>query len=548
MTSMPPVQAPVPAPNGPKFSIVTPVYDPPEDVLREMIESVLAQSFTGWEFVLVDDCSPSQHVLEVLREYSAADERIVVVERDVNGGIVAASNDGLAAARGEFVGLLDHDDTLVVDALRLVDMYATRYPEMDYCYSDEDLIDLAGRYVGPFYKPDWSPERLRGQNYCTHFSVFRATLLEQIGGFRTGFDGSQDYDIILRATEAAREIVHIPFVLYHWRQIATSVASGDLTVKPYAYDAGRRAVQDHCDRIGVDADVEIGERPGGYRCRRRPPDDARVSVVIVTAGASSRVWGVERLHVVETIQSVLERTTRAPDSIDFVVVADAATPEHVIASIGRAVGHHDLQVIPAPPGIGRNTMIGMGVLAATGDFVLLLHDDVEIITDDFIDELLGYAADDEVGAVGCLSLFSDGRIRHGGYVHNANPNEIMQGFASDTPGHRAMMTIPREVASVSDACLMMRRSVYIDVGGLNQFLMKDFGDVDLGLKLRAGDLSRIWTPYVSVYDFGAVVDPAAPSPDRALLERRWGHQLREDPYFNPNLAPDRHDWVERGLR
>ncbi len=538
------VEPAVPA-TSPRFSIVTPVYDPPADVLREMIDSVRAQSFTDWEFVLVDDCSPSSHVLPILREYAAADERITVVERGTNGGIVAASNDGLAAAGGEFVGLLDHDDTLVVDALRLVDMYAEKHPEMDYCYSDEDLIDLNGQYVGPFYKPDWSPERLRAQNYCTHFSVFRTALLEEIGGFRPGFDGSQDYDIIFRATERAREIVHIPFVLYHWRQIATSVASGDLSVKPYAYDAGRKAVEEHCARVGLDADVTLGEFPGNYRARRRTPADARVSVVITTAGESALVWGVERLHVVETIQSVLAHSSRV---LEFVVVVEAATSAHVRASIGRAVGDHEVRVVEAPADAGRNALVDLGVVTATGDFLLLLHDDIEVITDGFIDELLGYAIDPSVGAVGCLAYFADGRIRHGGYVHNGNPHEIMQGFAGDTLGHRGMMTVARESASVSAACMMVRRDVFFDVGGFSPSLQNDFGDVDFGLKLRSRDLDRIWTPHAAVYNFGVVADPAALTPDRELLERRWGHQLSEDPYFNPNLRRDRRDWVENGLR
>ncbi len=538
------VEPAVPA-TSPRFSIVTPVYDPPADVLREMIDSVRAQSFTDWEFVLVDDCSPSSHVLPILREYAAADERITVVERGTNGGIVAASNDGLAAAGGEFVGLLDHDDTLVVDALRLVDMYAEKHPEMDYCYSDEDLIDLNGQYVGPFYKPDWSPERLRAQNYCTHFSVFRTALLEEIGGFRPGFDGSQDYDIIFRATERAREIVHIPFVLYHWRQIATSVASGDLSVKPYAYDAGRKAVEEHCARVGLDADVTLGEFPGNYRARRRTPADARVSVVITTAGESALVWGVERLHVVETIQSVLAHSSRV---LEFVVVVEAATSAHVRASIGRAVGDHEVRVVEVPADAGRNALVDLGVVTATGDFLLLLHDDIEVITDGFIDELLGYAIDPSVGAVGCLAYFADGRIRHGGYVHNGNPHEIMQGFAGDTLGHRGMMTVARESASVSAACMMVRRDVFFDVGGFSPSLQNDFGDVDFGLKLRSRDLDRIWTPHAAVYNFGVVADPAALTPDRELLERRWGHQLSEDPYFNPNLRRDRRDWVENGLR
>ncbi len=529
----------------PRFTIVTPVYDPPAVVLREMIDSMLAQSFSDWEFILVDDCSPSRHVLPILRECAAADERIIVVEREANGGIVAASNDGLAVARGEFVGLLDHDDTLVPDALRLVDMYADKHPEMDYCYSDEDLIDFEGRYVGPFYKPDWSPERLRSQNYCTHFSVFRTALLEQIGGFRPGFDGSQDYDVILRASEQAREIVHIPFVLYHWRQIATSVASGDLTVKPYAYDAGRKAVEEHCERIGLDAEVSLGAFPGNYRVRRSAPVDASISVVIVTNGHSSRIWGVERLHVVETIRSVLAHTARP---VEFVVVAEHGTTEHVSASIRRAVGDHELCLIDGAPRMARHQLVNLGAVAASGDHLLLLHDDIDLVTDEFVDELLSYVVDPSVGAVGCMSYFSDGRVRHGGYVHNGNPHEIMQGFAAGIAGHRGMMTIPREVASVSDACLMVRRQVFLDVGGFSQVLAADFGDVDFGLKLRLQRLDRIWTPDVSYYDFGAVRDPDGQTADRALLEQRWGYQIHEDPYFNPNLRPDRGDWVEKGLR
>lgn len=530
---------------SPRFSIVTPVYDPPAYVLRDMIESVQAQSFTDWELVLVDDRSTSAHVMGILSEYAAADHRIIVVEREHNGGIVAASNDGLAAASGEFIGLLDHDDTLVADALLLVDMFAQDHPDMDYCYSDEDLIDLDGRYVGPFYKPDWSPERLRAQNYCTHFSVFRASLLDAIGGFRDGFDGSQDYDIILRATERARQIVHIPFVLYHWRQIATSVASGDLTVKPYAYDAGCRAVAEHCERIGIDADVSLCRFPGNYRVRRRVPAETATSVVITTAGQTGRVWGVERVHVVETMRSVLAHTNRP---IEFVVVVSPGTPSRVREAIARAAAEAPLQQIEAPGWSNVSEMVNVGVVAATNEFVVLMHDDVEVMSADFLDELLGLASAPSVGAVGCKSYFADGRIRHGGYVHNGNPHEIMQGFGHDEPGHRGMLTVTREVASISAACMMVRRDVFLDVGGFSRQIHHHFADVDLGLKLRARQLDRIWTPHVEMYDFGPIIDPAERTADRQLIDRRWVHQLREDPYFNPNLQPDRRDWVEKGLR
>ncbi len=528
-----------------RFSIVTPVYDPPADVLREMIESVLDQTFTDWELILVDDCSPSSHVNEILRSYAAGDARIVVHERSSNGGIVAASNDGLERASGQFIGLLDHDDTLVPEALRLVDMYADEHPEMDYCYSDEDLLAPDGRYVGQFYKPDWSPERLRSQNYCTHFSVFSAGLLERIGGFRVGFDGSQDYDLILRATEQARQIIHIPHVLYHWRQIPTSVATGDPTVKPYAYDAGCQAVREHCERIGLDAEVSLGRYPGNYRVDRRVDGDPLTSIVISTAGSSARVWGVERCHVVEAIVSARSKTSRR---IEFVVVTEPETPPAVVDAIRRAAGDVPVLVIEANADLNASERFNLGTASASGEFLLLLRDDVEVITDEFLDLLLGFAADPSIGAAGGKSYFADGRVKHCGYVHNGNPHEIMQGFAHDEPGHRGLLTVPREVAAVSGACLLLSRDAYFRVGGLSPQLARDFADVDLCLKLWEQELACIWTPDVELYDFGAVTDPTAQTPDRGFLDRRWGHRLREDPFFNPNLRPDRNDWVESGLR
>ncbi len=529
---------------SPRYSIVTPVYDPPADVLAETIESVRAQSFADWELILIDDRSPSPHVLEILSAAADADPRIVVVERDTNGGIVAASNDGLDVAQGEFVGLLDHDDTLIVDALRMVDIYASQYPEMDYCYSDEDLISPEGRFVGPFYKPDWSPERLRAQNYCTHFSVFRRSLLDEIGGFRTGFDGSQDYDIILRASEKAREVVHIPFVLYHWRQIPTSVASGDLAVKPYAYEAGRKAVAEHCARVGIDATVEVDRFPGNYRLRRRVPD-ASTSVVVSTAGESGRVWGVQRVHVVNAVESLVASTSIRTE---IVVVADSSVSSDIRVALDRAAGGHDLRVVEAPDLLTPSERINLGAVSAEGEFLFLLGEHIEFIGDDVVEELLGIAASDEVGAVGAKSYLSDGRVRHGGYVHSGGPHEIMHGFAHDELGHRGLLTVPREVASLSSDCLMMRREVFLDVGGLTPSAAGPVAAIDLGLKLRSRSLDRIWTPHVEVYDFGPVRDPSAASDERDFIERRWGHQLWQDPYSNVSLQPERGDWVEAGMR
>ena len=528
------------------YSVVTPVYDPPADVLGEAIDSVRAQTYGDWQLILVDDASPSPHVVELLRRYAELDDRIVVIERSTNGGIVAASNDGLAAATGDFVALLDHDDTLVRDALALVDLYADRYPEMDYCYSDEDLLDRHGDHVAPFYKPEWSPERLRSQNYCGHLSVFSSGLLERIGGFRPGFDGSQDYDLFLRATEAARQIVHIPFVLYHWRQIATSVASGDPTVKLYAYEAGRRAIQEHCARVGIDAAVEIAEHLGNYRLRRSVGATETTSVVMATSGASGRVWGVERAFAVDAVRSVVASTSRP---LEFVVVHGPSTPATVVEAIGRAAGSVPLTLVEHGRDDDVSAMANLGVLHATGDYVVLLDDDVEVITPEFLDPLVALAGSPGVGAVGPKMYFSDGRVQSGGHVYNGGPHDIMHGRAAYEVGPGGLLAVQREVSGLNGSCLLLARDVFLDVGGFSPQLTGPLADVDLNLKIRRRGLERIWTPHVEIHHFESAHRHGPPSSaDREFLEQRWGDQLRFDPYSNPNLAAGRNDWVERGLR
>jgi len=528
-----------------RYSIVTPVYDPPADVLHEMIESVTRQTNPNWELVLVDDRSPSPHVTPILQAAAARDSRIVVIERAVNGGIVAASNDGLAVATGDFIALLDHDDTLAPAALEMVDLYADRHPEMDYAYSDEDLINPAGRFVAPFYKPDWSPERLRSQNYCTHLSVFSASLLDRIGGFREGFDGSQDYDIILRATEQAREIVHIPYVLYHWRQIATSVAAGDPGVKPYAYEAGRRAVQEHCDRVGIDADVGLGPHPGNYSVRRPVVGDPTISIVISTRGEAGTVWGVERTYVVDAVMSIVSSTSR---DIEFVIVTDDATPRAAIDAVRRAAGTHPVVTVDVASVLSEGERLDRGAIEASGDHLLFMHDDIEVMTPEFIDPLLALSQDPAIGAVGCKQVLSDGRMQHGGYVHSGHPYPIMHGRAAYEVGMGGMLAVQREVMSLADSCLMIGRDTFFDVGGFARELSTT-ADVDLCLKLRREHLARIWTPAVEIRHFEhTIADEPGTAVERDRLHLRWGHQLRDDPYFNPNLQPDRGDLVERGLR
>jgi glycosyltransferase involved in cell wall biosynthesis len=243
------------------FSVITPVYGPSLEVLRETIKSVRDQTFTDWELIMVDDRSPSEAVRELLRKVAEGDGRIRLVERAVNGGIVAASNDALAISSGAFIALLDHDDLLAPTALESMARAIAEHDNVDYMYSDEDKIDPDGNHCDLFHKPDWSPERLRHQMYTCHLSVLRSSVVREVGGFHEGFDGSQDHDLVLRVSERAREVVHVPEVLYHWRMVPCSAALA-YDEKSYAWEAGKRAVQAHLDRLGIEATADLGPHPG----------------------------------------------------------------------------------------------------------------------------------------------------------------------------------------------------------------------------------------------------------------------------------------------
>ncbi len=530
---------------SPRFSIVTPVYDPPADVLQEMIDSIRQQSFADWELLLIDDCSPGAHVLPILRQAAASDARIKVIVRERNGGIVAASNDGLATATGEFVGLVDHDDTIEWRALEVIDEFAKQFPDMDYSYSDEDQITPDGRYVHPFYKPDWSPERLRSQNYCSHFSVFRKTLLDEIGGFRQGFDGSQDHDLTLRATEKARRVVHIPWVLYHWRQLATSVA-GDPNAKPYAYEAGRKAVQEHCDRVGIKATVELSTPLGTYRVRRAIEGDPLISVIIPTCGSIGRPWGVERCYAVGAIESVRAHTSRR---VEFVLVVDDWTDPARVAAMKRAAGDCPVKVVWFTEEFNFSAKVNLGAVHASGDLLLFLNDDIEVITDEFLDPLIPLALEPGVGAVGCKLFFADGRLQHAGHVYNGNPFHIFFRWSGDELGIAALLCVEREAIGVTAACMMITPEHFEQVGGFSTLFPANFNDVDFNLKLNHIGLRQIWTPWSELYHFeSASRNPTVTDEEHEMLRIRWNERLIGDPYYNHNLAPHRDDWVEKGLR
>jgi O-antigen biosynthesis protein len=522
----------------PRFSILTPVHDPPLALLRACIGSIGAQTCRDWELCLVDDGSADAAVRAELRRAAGADRRVKLVERPVSGGIVAASNDALAIAIGEFVVLVDHDDRLEPDALARVDEVLRSDRRIDYVYTDEDKLADDGSVYDVFHKPDWSPERLRAQNYCTHLSVLRRSLVREVGGFRAGFDGSQDHDLILRVTERARQIRHVPAVLYHWC-VNRGSAAGDADAKPYAREAGRAAVADHLGRLGISATVEHERTPGHYRVRRALPDPVPpVSVVIPTRGTARPVWGVTRPLVLGAVRSLLEVTTY-PD-LEVVVVVDPATPAGVRTQLERA----DVTLIEADGAFNYSRWCNQGVAASHGKHLVLLNDDVLIEQPDWLDVMVGFFAEPDVGVVGARLLYADGTLQHGGILLNEQPLHIFHGFGGDDPGPFGLLEIDREVSAVTGACLATPRAVWDELGGLAEEFAVAFNDLDYCLRVRRTGRRVLWTAHATLYHFESQTRrPDAAEHEIELLYTRWSDELHRDPYGNPNFAPRQAVWL-----
>jgi GT2 family glycosyltransferase len=520
----------------PLFSVLTPVYDPPIDVLQQMIDSVRSQTFDRWEHILVDDLSPSSSVRDVLRRAAGRDSRIRVIERTAKGGISAGSNDAIAIANGQFLALLDHDDLLSPDALEVMARVITEHPDVDYLYSDEGKIDESGRFFGEFRKPDWSPEYLRSQMYTCHLSVIRAALVEEIGGFDGAFDGSQDHDLVLRVTERAKEVVHVPSVLYYWRVIAGSTAR-TLSAKPWAWDAGRKAVQAHLDRIRISATAFPGRVPGTYELQRQLPLDYRVSVIISTRGTVGSVWGEQRCFVLETVRSALAATEHP--EIEFVVVYDPLTPERVLTELAGMVPRGSLVLVPCAGSINSSRKRNLGSLASSGEAVVLLNDNVEVRRPRWLENLVGPLLEPDVGLTGARLVDRDGGIRCAGYAYEKG------GYQSPFRGlndHEARLIshtlVNRECSGVSTACAAVRRAVFEHVGGLCERLPSSMADVDLSMKIASAEHRVLWLANVELFSFDSFLEglecsSVQPS-EYDLVDARWGVAERTYDSYMPS--------------
>jgi len=528
----------------PLISVLVPVYNVDEKWLRKCIESVRNQLYENWELCIADDASSKPHVRRVLEEYARKDRRIKVAYRNANGHISEASNTALELASGEFVALLDHDDELSIDALYENVKLLNQHPDADMIYSDEDKIDPDGNRHSPFFKPDWSPEMILGQMYTCHLGVYRTSLVREIGGFRKGYEGSQDHDLVLRLSEKTDRIYHIPKILYHWRSIPESTSSGEMA-KPYSGEAGAKAVNDAIRRRNINAIVK--RVPGFsnlYNIHYIPDGNPLISIIIPTKDMG------EVLD--KCLSSIFQKSTYC--NFEVIIVDNGSKQKETFQVFDKwkkaksEVFHIERIDIP----FNYSKLNNMAVKKSRGEYILLLNNDTEIITPNWLEELVGQAQQKGIGAVGACLLYPDNTIQHGGVILGIYgiAGHSHRYFKADHPGYFSRLLITSNYSAVTGACLMVRREIYWEVGGMDENLAVAFNDVDFCLKIREKGYRNVWLPQVKLYHYESKTRGAEDTPEKLarfqkeiqFMKEKWGDKLFKDPFYNPNLTLDREDF------
>jgi GT2 family glycosyltransferase len=518
-------------PYTPVISVITPVFNTPPHILTACVTSVGRQAYERWQLCLADDGSTSEATRQALREL-ATDSRLRVARLEQNEGISAASNAAFALADGEFVALLDHDDELAPEALAEVVRCLNAHPDADVIYSDEDKLDASGDRCEPQFKPDWSPELLLTHMYACHLLVVRRSLMAAIGGFRKGFEGAQDYDLLLRLMEKTDRILHVPKVLYHWRKSPASTATVG-TSKPWALEAGARALEDYALRTGREAAILEGPFPGTYRFRRAIQGDPLVSVVIPTTG-----------RAVDSRGDLLARGLRglgntAWSRFEVVVAADQGEISEAARDAMTPLRHRILAYDGGEP-FNFAKKINWAVQQTDGDLVVLFNDDLEPIDPDWLTAMLELAQEPAIGAVGAKLLYPDGRLQHVGMLVGVAgiASHALHQQPSHIRGYAGSAVLVRDCSAVTAACLMTRRTVFDELGGLDEQLPIDFNDVDFSLRLRAAGYRVVFTPYARLYhhESASLGRRRQSSQELERMRQKWGTSLDRDPYYNPNLS------------
>ena len=529
----------------PLISVVMPVYETPPHYLRAAIESVRAQLYPHWELCIADDASHSPDIRRILEHYRALDRRIKVSYRATNGHISAATNTALELAEGRFVALLDHDDVLPEHALFEVASAIAADPDIDLIYTDEDKIDGDGRRFAPYFKSDWNPDLMLSQNMFNHLGNYRRSLVERVGGFREGYEGSQDYDLVLRASALTtpERICHIPRILYHWRAVAGSAALSP-NEKDYALIHARHAIADHLGKLGIEGEVHPGLCPNFHRVRYSLPNPGpRVSIIVPTR---------DRIDLLERCVAGILDHTNYPD-IEILIVDNQSKEPETLAYLAKLAGDPRVRILSYDRPFNYSAINNLAAFEATGPLLCLLNNDIEVIAPDWLTEMASHAVRPGIGAVGAMLYYPDDAIQHAGVITGIGgvAGHAHLRLSRGDPGYFGRAALVQNLSAVTAACMVMPRRLYHQLAGLNETeLAVAFNDVDLCLRIREAGYRIVWTPHAQLYHHESASRGPDTDPDKierfraevAYMMRRWGHVLDRDPYYNPNLRLDGADF------
>ncbi len=527
----------------PTISVVLPVHNTKEPYLRAALDSVLAQTYPNWELCIADDCSTEPHVRTVLRQYMERDSRICVIYRETRGDISEASNSGLALATGDWIVLLDQEDCLHRQALHFVAEAIAANPRASLIYSDEDKIGKNNKRYEPYFKCDYNYELLLAHNMIRHLAAFRRSVIDEVGGFRRGFENAHDYDLVLRAIEriSSDQVLHLPRVLYHRRFHRGSAASTS-DVTPYAAEAARKAIAEHLQRRGVAGTVVAApEAPAMNRVRYALADPRpRVSIVICTRDRADLL--------APCVDSIVNRSSY--DNYEVLIVDNGSTEEATFQLFNRLPTER-FRILRDESIFNFSSLNNRAVQQADGEYICLLNNDIEILTADWMEEMLSFSMQPDVGAVGARLWYPSGGLQHAGVILGlvGVSNHVHRNLKRGELGYFGRAALHQSFSALTGAALMIRASIYTEVGGLDEELQVTFNDIDFCLRVREAGYRNVWTPYAEMIHHESATRGHDTTPQKRaraeqenlLMKQRWGDLLGKDPAYSLNLSIETED-------
>lgn len=522
---------------SPLISIAVPAYQTPVEFLRQMIESLIVQTYSNWELCIVNASPDNEEMQKVLAEYSAGDSQVRFCNLKENLGIAENTNRAFAMAKGEFVGLLDHDDLLAPNALYEIVTILQDHPQADALYTDEDKVTTElDEHFQPHLKPDFNLDLLRSNNYICHFFVVRKSIVEKAGGFRKEFDGAQDYDFIFRCTENAGEVLHVPEILYHWRTHKASTADNPAS-KMYAFEAGKRAIEAHLERTGTKGEVSHTQDLGFYRVKYPVQGKPLVSVIIPNK---------DEKETLQTCLEMLEKNT-GYQNFEIIIVENNSTTDEIFRYYKELSGNRKIHLLRWGKEFNYSAINNFATAHAKGEYLLFLNNDVKSINPDWLEEMLGVCQRPEVGGVGAKLIYPDNTIQHAGCVIGMGgiAGHMFVDMPADRTGYLHKASLLQDMSAVTAACLLMKKEVFEQAGGFTEELAVAFNDVDLCLKVRKNGYLIVYDPYAKLYHMESKTRGAEDSKEKVrrfqteieYMRCHWIDILKNgDPCYNKNLS------------